>query len=70
MMQTTSGTQSHNQPDRDQQMKTGQQHSQQGGSDSSKSSSNVNQNDQRNQNKTGNEAPVKGGQHSQSGGNK
>jgi hypothetical protein len=68
-MQNTSGTQSQNQPNRDQQSRTGQA-TQQGGNDSSKSSSNVNQNDQRNQNRPSNEAPAKGGQPAHSGGNK
>jgi hypothetical protein len=68
-MQNTSGTQSQNQPNRDRQEKTGQ-HSQQGGNDSSKSSSNVNQNDQRNQTRPSNEAPAKGGQTTHADGNK
>ena len=69
-MQNTSGTQSQNQPNRNDQVKGGQ-HSHQGGSnDSTKSSTNVNENDQSNQNRPGNEAPVKGGQPPRGGGNK
>jgi hypothetical protein len=69
-MQNTSGTQSQNQPNRDEQTKGGQ-HSQQGGShDSTKSPTNVNENDQRNENRPSNESPVKGGQPPRAGGNK
>jgi len=72
-MQNTSGNQSQNQPNRNDQVKGGQ-HSHQGGSNDSKNSpTDINENDQHNQNRPGKEAPVKGvkgGQPPRAGGNK
>jgi hypothetical protein len=72
-MQNTSGNQGQNQstPNRDQQSKGGQ-HSHQGGdmSKTSKTNANENENDQSSQNRSGQEASVKGGQSSRTGGNK
>jgi hypothetical protein len=69
-MQNTSGTQSQNQPNRDDQVKGGQPSHQGSSNDSTKSSTNVNESEQRNQNRPSNEAPVKGGQPPRQGGNK
>jgi hypothetical protein len=67
-MQNTSGTQSQNQPKREDQVKGGQ-HSHQSGSNDSSKPSNVNEHEQKNQSRSGNETPMKGGQPPRSGGN-
>jgi len=66
-MQNTSGTQSQNQPRREDQVKGGQ-HSHQGGSNDSSKPSNADEHEQKNQNRSGSEAPMKGGQPPRPGG--